>query len=65
MSDWKRLIPQPKSRFILVECGVCSNTQVVFTHSTEEVKCNVCGEVLVKPTGGKALIKGKVTEVHG
>ncbi|NIM46365.1 MAG: 30S ribosomal protein S27e [Nitrososphaeria archaeon] len=65
MSEWRMYIPQPKSRFILVECSVCSNTQAVFTHSSKVVKCNICGEILVKPTGGKALIKGKVTKRYG
>ena len=58
MTEWQRLIPQPKSKFLMVECNVCSNTQIVFSHSTTRVKCNVCGEVIVEPTGGKAQIKG-------
>ncbi|MET1101003.1 MAG: 30S ribosomal protein S27e [Pyrodictiaceae archaeon] len=59
------LIPQPRSRFLLVKCPQCGNEQVVFSHATFPVRCLVCGQILVKPTGGKAEIKGQVIRVLG
>jgi small subunit ribosomal protein S27e len=52
------------SKFLKVKCKKCKNEQVVFENSASNVKCLVCGEVLVEPTGGKADIKSEnITEV--
>jgi len=61
----KILIPQPRSRFILVRCPVCGNEQVVFSHATFRVRCLVCGTQLTEPTSGKAKILGQVVKVLG
>lgn len=53
-----------ESKFIKVKCKKCNNEQVIFSRATSEVKCLVCGEVLAKPTGGKAKILGEVIEVY-
>lgn len=58
--EWEKLIPQPRSSFLLVECKSCGNRQPVFSHSTLVVKCNVCSKELAVPTGGKAKILGKI-----
>lgn len=55
----------PKSKFLMVECSACSNTQVVYSHSSRTVKCQVCGEVLAEPKGGKARIRGKLVIDYG
>ncbi len=55
----------PKSKFLMVECNACSNTQVVFSHSSRTVKCHVCGEVIAEPEGGKARIRGKIVIDYG
>jgi len=60
----KILIPEPKSRFILISCPDCGNEQVSFDRASIIVKCNICGRVLIEPTGGKANIKGKVIKVY-
>ena len=52
------LLRKAKSRFIVVKCKSCGNTQVTFSHAASEVKCNVCGNLLLVPTGGKAKIVG-------
>jgi small subunit ribosomal protein S27e len=65
MSDMESLVPRPTSRFLRVKCAGCESEQVVFSHATHEIKCRTCGEVIVKPTGGKALIKGTVQTVLG
>jgi small subunit ribosomal protein S27e len=59
------LINPPKSKFIHVMCKKCKNKQVIFSKASTVVKCLVCGEVLAEPSGGDAIIKGKVLEVFG
>ncbi len=61
----KILIPEPRSRFLLVTCPKCGHKQVVFSHATFPVKCLSCGAPLVKPRGGKALILGQIERVLG
>ena len=61
----KILIPEPRSRFLLVVCPKCGNRQVVFSHATFPVRCLACGELLVKPTGGKAEILGTIERILG
>ncbi|MEM1712849.1 MAG: 30S ribosomal protein S27e [Acidilobaceae archaeon] len=64
--DFKRkkiLIPQPRSRFLLVICPNCGNSQVIFSHATFPVRCLSCGVQLVKPRGGKAEILGKIERI--
>jgi small subunit ribosomal protein S27e len=52
------------SKFLRVKCEKCKNEQVIFERAASVVKCLVCGEVLAKPTGGKAVIKSEsATEV--
>jgi small subunit ribosomal protein S27e len=60
MSEWERLLPRPRSRFLRVKCSDCGNEQVVFSHPSTVVKCNVCGKVLAEPTGGKADFEGEI-----
>lgn len=57
------LVTMPKSRFLRVLCKKCKNDQVVYNKTATVVKCMKCGEELALPTGGEALIKGKVLEV--
>lgn len=60
MSEWEKLLPRPKSKFLRVKCPNCGNEQVVFSHITNIVKCNICSAVLAEPAGGKTTIKGEV-----
>jgi len=60
MSEWERLLPRPRSKFLRVKCPNCGNEQVVFNNATIVVKCNICSTVLAEPTGGKTTIKGEV-----
>jgi len=60
MSEWERLLPRPKSRFLRVKCPDCGNEQIVFDHATNNINCNVCGAVLAERTGGKVAIKGEI-----
>jgi small subunit ribosomal protein S27e len=63
MSEWDKLIPKPRSKFVRVKCSDCGNEQVIFSNVTNIVHCNICGATLAKPTGGKAEIKGEVVAV--
>ncbi|MCX8152899.1 MAG: 30S ribosomal protein S27e [Candidatus Bathyarchaeota archaeon] len=64
MTEWDKLIPKPKSHFLRVKCLKCGNEQLVFSHATNKVFCNVCGEVLAEPMGGKAKIKGETQTIY-
>ncbi|MCS7126954.1 MAG: 30S ribosomal protein S27e [Thaumarchaeota archaeon] len=57
------MIPQPRSRFLLVSCLSCGNKQVVFDSAKTVVRCAVCREVLAVPRGGKSKVLGKVVAV--
>lgn len=50
------VLPQPGSKFLKIQCPDCGSEQIIFDRASTVVKCNVCGRVLVKPTGGKAAI---------
>lgn len=52
-----------KAKFVKIKCSRCRNTQVVFGKASTRVKCNKCGKIIVKPTGGNAKIRAKVEEV--
>ena len=63
MKRKENLVTMPESRFLRVMCRKCRNDQVVFNKSATVVKCSKCGEELALPTGGEALIIGKILEV--
>ncbi len=65
LAQWESLIPRPSSRFYRVRCISCGGEQIVFSHTSHEIKCRTCGEVLAEPTGGKAKIKGAIVAVLG
>lgn len=58
----KAEVMMPKSKFLKVLCNKCKNEQVVFSKPTTVVKCLKCGEELAVPTGGEAIIKGKILQ---
>jgi len=53
----------PISKFVKLRCNKCKNEQIVFGKASSQVKCLVCGESLLEPTGGKSKIKARVLEV--
>ncbi len=63
MTKWNKLIPKPKSHFLRVKCQKCGNEQLLYSNTVNKVACNVCGETLAEPTGGKAKIKGEITTI--
>lgn len=42
--------------FLKVKCEKCNNEQKIFSKASTTVKCLVCGEVLAKSSGGKAIL---------
>jgi len=63
LSEWSKLIPKPRSLFLRVKCSKCGNEQLVFSNAVNKVTCNVCGEILAEPSGGRAKINGEVLAV--
>ena len=59
----KELIPKPRSVFVRLKCSNCGNEQIIFERSSSNVKCTVCEEILVEPSGGKAKIKGEKIQI--
>lgn len=62
MNSIRKIVPKPRSRFLEVECKKCKETHVVFSKSSSKIVCN-CGEELAVPTGGQAMIRGKIKNV--
>lgn len=60
----KILFPTPKSKFLKVKCPECNNEQIIFSHPSTVVHCNVCGHVLAEPTGGKGKIHATITHEY-
>jgi len=46
-------------KFVKVSCK-CKNEQIIFDKPSSVVRCLVCNEVLVEPSGGRAEITAKV-----
>ena len=40
------LVPEPNSKFNKVKCHECEEEQIVYSHSSTQVICNSCGNVL-------------------
>lgn len=49
--------------FLKLQCPECGAVNIVYNKASTVVTCRVCGAVLARPTGGKALIRGTVLEV--
>ena len=56
-------IKNPESKFVKIRCAKCKNEQIIFGKASTIIKCLVCNEVLVEPTGGKGKIKTQILEV--
>ena len=49
--------------FLRIICPRCKNLQIVYGKATTRIKCNECGYLLIRTTGGKTKIKAKVREI--
>ena len=63
MTEWNKLIPKPRSKFWRVRCSKCNNEQIIFSNATNKIYCNVCGENLAEPAGGRAKINAEIIAV--
>jgi len=54
-------IPKPLSKFQKVNCNECGELQVVYSHASQAVVCNSCGNNIAEPTGSRAKINGKIS----
>lgn len=58
--------PKPNGQFFRVKCQDCGGEesgQIIFTHPSTIVTCNVCGATLIKPQGGRGKIRGEILGV--
>ena len=62
VDEIERFLPKQRSKFVRVKCKKCGNEQIIFSHASRNIYCLVCGELIAKPTGGKAEILGEVLE---
>ena len=60
MKKERILIPRPRSSFLLVQCPNCGNEQIVFSCTTTDSACKVCGTKLAEKSGGRARLSGVV-----
>lgn len=49
-----------RSKFLVVRCTDCGNEQLVYSHASTPVRCNVCSKTIAVPRGGKAEVKATV-----
>jgi small subunit ribosomal protein S27e len=57
------MVPKPRSNFLSVQCTECKEKTILFTHTTTDIYCKSCGQLIAKKTGGKAKILGKVLNI--
>jgi small subunit ribosomal protein S27e len=57
------MVPKPRSNFLSVQCTECREKTILFTHTTTDIYCKSCGQLIAKKTGGKARILGKVLNI--
>lgn len=53
------MIPKPRSAFLSVGCEKCGEKAIVFSHTTTNINCKSCGELLAEKSGSLANILGK------
>lgn len=54
------MIPKPRSAYLSVQCTKCGEKAVIFSHTTTDINCKSCGEILAKRSGSNAAILGKI-----
>ncbi|HEV8405780.1 MAG TPA: 30S ribosomal protein S27e [Nitrososphaera sp.] len=53
------MIPKPRSAFLSVQCEKCGEKVIIFSHTTTNINCKSCGELLAERSGSLAKIIGK------
>jgi small subunit ribosomal protein S27e len=54
------MVPKPRSAYLSVQCAKCGEKAVIFSHTTADISCKSCGELLAERSGSKAAILGKI-----
>ena len=54
------LIPKPNSAFLNIECLKCQEKNIIYSHTTSNIYCKSCKELLAERSGGKAKINGNI-----
>ena len=52
-------IPEPRSRFLSVKCEQCGKENIVFSHTTIDIKCKSCKSIIAERTGSRARLFSK------
>ena len=54
------LIPNPKSEYYNVKCTKCDGKTIIYSHTTTDLYCKSCNELLAQRSGGRAKILGEI-----
>ena len=54
------LIPKPNSNFLHIECSKCQEKSIIYSHTTSNIYCKSCNELLAERSGGRAKINGSI-----
>ena len=54
------LIPKPNSNFLHIQCSKCEEKNIVYSHTTSNIYCKSCNELLADRSGGRAKINGNL-----
>jgi small subunit ribosomal protein S27e len=57
----RQLFVRPGSAFLQVKCAKCGTEKIVYSNATVTIKCEVCQEILARPSGGRIIINGVIT----
>lgn len=57
------MVPKPRSNFLSVQCMECREKRIVFSHSTTDINCKSCGQLIVQKAGSKAKILAEVLNI--
>jgi small subunit ribosomal protein S27e len=57
----RQLFVKPGSAFLQVKCAKCGTEKAIFSNATVPIKCEVCEEILARPSGGRTIINGVIT----
>lgn len=49
-----------RSKFLIVRCTECGNEQLIYSHASTAVRCQVCSKTLSIPRGGKAEVRATI-----
>jgi small subunit ribosomal protein S27e len=54
------LIPKPNSAFLNIQCSKCGENNIIYSHTTSNLYCKSCNELVAERSGGKAKITGNL-----